>query len=90
MKQDTFIELWSQGLISSIAAQETMPSKGKSLGLNRTIWVLMLTLSNGNITPLISSRGTPREWASLDTLNDWLKNIGISNYSVSHMEADKR
>lgn len=90
MKQDTFIEVLSQGLIGSIVAQETTPSKGKSLNLNKTIWVLMLTLSNGNVTPLISSRGTPREWASLDTLNDWLKKNGISDYNVTHMEVDQQ
>ncbi len=85
MKQNTFLELLSQDMISSVTAQESRPSKGKPLDAGKAIWVLNITLSNGNVFPLLSSRGTEREWASLDTLNDWLKNSGVSNFRIVHM-----
>lgn len=84
MKLDTFSEFLSQGLIRSISAHEAAPSKGKPLNGNKNIWVLIVTLLNGNTFFLLSSRGSPREWASLDTLNDWLKSNGVSNYQVLH------
>ena len=86
MKQDTFLELLSEDLITSITAQEALPSKGKPLEGDKAVWILLITLSNGNSTPLLSSRGSQREWASLDTLNDWLKNNGVSNFQIVHME----
>ncbi len=86
MKQDTFLEFLSQGLIKSITAQESPPSKGKPLDGEKSIWVLIVTLSNGNTSSLLSSRGTQREWASLDTLNEWLKNHGVPNFQIAHME----
>lgn len=86
MKQDSFLELLSQSLIASVTAQETKPSKGKSVDAGKSVWIVKVTLSNGNVTNLTSSRGTHREWASLDTLNDWLKKQGISNFQIVHME----
>lgn len=90
MKQDTLIELLSQGLIETIEVRETSPSKGKPLDGDKNIWILYFILSNGNRTTLLSSRGTQREWASLDTLNDWLKANGVSNYKIFHKEAGEK
>lgn len=86
MKQDTLLELLSQDLIKEIEVHETSPSKGKPLCGEKNIWILLFTLSNGNRITLLSSRGTQREWASLDTLNDWLKTNGISSYKIVHKE----
>jgi hypothetical protein len=86
MKQDTFIEIMSQGLIRSITVQEALPSKGKPLHGDKAIWVLLVTLANDNSTLLLSARGTQREWASLDTVNEWLKNKGVSNFQIVHMK----
>lgn len=88
MKQDTFLELLAQGLIHLVTAKESEPSKGKSLDGGKMIWVLQVTLSNGNCSRLFSSRGSQREWASLDTLNEWLKTNGISNFQISQMEVE--
>jgi hypothetical protein len=90
MKQDTFLELLAQGLIHLVTAKESEPSKGKPLDGGKTIWVLQVTLSNGNSSPLFSSRGSQREWASLDTLNVWLKTNGVSNFQISHMEVKEK
>lgn len=84
MNQSALIEFLSQGLIDTIEVYETSPSKGKSLNKDKDIWILVFILSNGNRKTLLSSRGTQREWASLDTLNDWLKNNGISTYQIFH------
>jgi hypothetical protein len=89
MKLDSFLELLSQGVITSITAQETQPSKGKSLESGKSVWIVQVTLSNGNVSSVTSSRGSNREWASLDTLNDWLRGHGISTYNIVHMEAAK-
>ena len=89
MKLDSFLEFLSQGLIASITAQETNPSKGKPLEAGKSVWIVQITLSNGNISALTSSRGSNREWASLDTLNDWLRGHGISTYHIAHMEVAK-
>jgi hypothetical protein len=89
MKLDSFLEFLSQGLLASITAQETNPSKGKPLETGRPIWILQVTLSNGNVSSLTSARGTNREWASLDTLNDWLRGHGISTFHIAHMEVVK-
>ena len=89
MKLESFLEFLSQGLIASVTVQETSPSKGKPLEAGKSVWIVQITLSNGNISSLISSRGSNREWASLDTLNDWLRGNGISNYHIAHMEVAK-
>ena len=89
MKLDSFLELLSQGVIASITAQEAQPSKGKSLEAGKSVWIVQVTLSNGSVSSVTSSRGSNREWASLDTLNDWLRGHGISNYNIAHMGAAK-
>lgn len=89
MKLDAFLELLSQGIISSVTAQEANPSKGKPLEAGKSVWIVQVTLSNGSISSLTSSRGSNREWASLDTLNDWLRGHGVSTYHIAHMEVAK-
>jgi len=86
MMQGTFIELLSQGLIDKIEVHETTPSKGKPRDVGNDIWILVIILLNGNVTKLLSSRGSQREWASLDTLSGWLKANGISKYQIFHKE----
>lgn len=86
MKQDTFLELISQKLIKQVIAQEAIPSKGKSLKCDNTGKILNITLYNNTEAILLSSRGTQRDWASLNTLKLWLKNLGISEYQIKHME----
>jgi len=87
MKQDAFLEMLSHGLIKSIEARESMPSKGKPLDGGKTIWVLLVTLSNGSSSLCLATRGSQREWASRDTLNEWLKNNGVSCYKIIHIGA---
>lgn len=89
MKLDSFLELLSQGLIASITAQETKPTKGKPLDAGKSVWIVQVTLSNGSVSSVTSSRGSSREWASLDTLNDWLRGHGISTYNIAHIEVAK-
>ncbi len=66
--------------------QETLPIKGKPAqkkpGL-RTVYIVKIAL-HGKELLLESSRGGPREWASLDKLAKWLKSYGIEDYSVRH------
>lgn len=90
MKQDTLLEMLSQELIQGVEVHEGSPSKGKALERGRPIWTLVFTLMNGNQATFLSARGTPREWASLDTLNDWLKSTGISSYKVFQEEVGEK
>ncbi|EJG0411548.1 hypothetical protein C4G53_RS20770 [Vibrio parahaemolyticus] len=89
MKQDTFVELLNQGLVRTITLKESLPSKGKALNVEKPVWTVLVTLSNGNISSLLSARGTSREWSSLDTLDQWLHNHGVYEFNVMHMENNK-
>lgn len=89
MKQDTFVELLNQGLVQTITLKEALPSKGKALNIEKPVWTVLVTLSNGNVSSLLSARGTSREWSSLDTLDQWLCNYGVYEFNVTHMENDK-
>lgn len=89
VKQDTFVELLNQGLVRTITLKESLPSKGKALNVEKPVWTVLVTLSNGNISSLLSARGTSREWSSLDTLDQWLHNHGVYEFNVMHMENNK-
>lgn len=82
IKLDVLSELAAQGLVKSVVARQSPPSKGKPLETGKPVWLIQITLANGNEGFLVSSRGTNREWASLDTLNLWLKRQGVSEYRV--------
>lgn len=83
MKQNTFLEALSSKLIERIEVIKAFPCKGKRLDSNKPIWTVMIVLENGNVSPLVSTRGSKREWASLDRLNTWLNNHGINDYRIS-------
>lgn len=85
MKLDTFLELQRQGLIAFVTAQEMKPTKGRSLESGNHVWVVQVTLLNGQDSLITSSRGSNREWASLDTLNYWLRRNGISSFNIKHI-----
>lgn len=88
VNQELFTELVSQGLIQAVHVTEGLPSKGKALtsSSNKHVWTVTVVLINGSESLLLSTRGSPREWASLDRLTEWLKAIGLSNYQVNQME----
>ena len=77
-----------QGLISEILVCETFPSKGKpakkDLGTT-TVWIIKCKFDNNQMSILEAARGGPREWASLDNLNNWLKECGVTNYTINHI-----
>lgn len=88
MNQELLYELISQGLVKSVRVTEGLPSKGKALlsSKSKHIWTVTIVLVSGNESQLTSTRGSPREWASLDRLTEWLKAIGFSSYQVNHMD----
>ncbi len=81
--QPLFQELILHGLITRVLIQEAKPSKGKPLLRNlSSIWCIKISTSNGYESYLVSTRGTIREWASLDRMAEWLKTIGIVEFTV--------
>lgn len=90
MNQELFSELISQGLVKSVRVTEGLPSKGKALlsSKSKHIWTITVVLISGSESQLLSTRGSPREWASLDRLTEWLRAIGLSSYQVSYMEIE--
>ena len=84
VNQESLSLLLSQGLIQGVVVSEGLPSKGKALfAPNKRIWTVTVILVNGNESKLLSTRGSQREWASLDRLTEWLKVIGLNNYQVN-------
>ena len=85
MKQDACQTMLSEGVVHSVIVRETEPSKGKPLqGGTTSIWTVILQLNTGGEVAVEASRGGPREWASLDRLNAWLRSLGVSEYFVQH------
>lgn len=82
IKLEMFSELAEQGLVKSVIVCQSTPSKGKPLETGKLVWLVQIILTNEYDGFLCSSRGTRREWASLDTLNTWLKRQGILIYQV--------
>ena len=85
MKQDACQAMLSEGIVQNVLIRETEPSKGKPLqGGTSSIWTITLQLNTGREVQVEASRGGPREWASLDRLNAWLRIMGVSEYHVQH------
>lgn len=86
MRQNTFAEMNNLGVITHVVVVETSPTKGKpALRIepgSRHIWTVEIQLNTGQKDTLKSSRGGVREWASLDRLTEWLRQQGISHYSI--------
>ena len=83
MNQDQLISLLAQGLVQAVQVSEMLPSKGKpNLTPAKRVWVVTAVLINGSQSLLISTRGTRREWASLDRLSEWLKMVGVMNFVI--------
>ena len=88
LNQELLTELVVQGLVKNVTVSETMPSKGKALhSPTKKVWVVKIILANGNESCLLSTRGSQREWASLDRLTEWLRAIGLCKYHVHQLEA---
>lgn len=69
-----------------VIIQEALPAKGKPAQKNpgtRTVYIVRIALCEKELL-LESSRGGPREWASLDKLAKWLKSYGVDDYTVRH------
>lgn len=87
MNQEMLTELLRQGFVSEVRVSESIPSKGKALlSSGKRVWVITVILVNGGESKIISTRGSQREWASLDRLNKWLRSIGLSNNYIVQME----
>jgi hypothetical protein len=85
MVENVFLNMHSEGLITNIRVEENLPSKGKPLQKetgSTSIWVVKFLFNNQD-TLLESSRGGPREWASLDNLNKWFRTHEIFKYLVN-------
>lgn len=86
MNESAFKGILQQGIITHIEVAEALPSKGKpaqkELG-STTVWIVKIHLGGKELI-LESTRGGPREWASLDSLDKWLKGHGVINYSINH------
>ena len=87
MQQTTFSEMNNLGVIAQVVAIETSPTKGKPALRaepgSRRVWVVEIRLNTGQKDKLKSSRGGVREWASLDRLTEWLRQQGVSSYSIN-------
>jgi hypothetical protein len=83
LDQKLLAQLLVQGVITSVKVQNRVPTKGKAINvLNKLVWsVSVVTISGGEMF-LNSSRGSPREWASLDRLAIWLRSNGFHNFHV--------
>lgn len=80
-------ELVTQGCIREVRVSASLPSKGKALNsTDKRVWIVTVILVNGSEARLLSTRGSQREWASLDRLTEWLRAIGLGNYHVIQME----
>jgi len=85
MVENVFKVLLGQKLVTAVQLEEAIPSKGKPAkkrGPLSTIWVVRFVVNNKQVEILESMRGGPREWASLDKLNKWLRSNGIPKYEV--------
>ena len=86
MTETALKEMLKQGIPMRVFIQETLPIKGKPAQKkpgSKTVYIVKITLSEKELL-LESSRGGPREWASLDKLAKWLKSYGIGDYTVRH------
>ena len=86
MVENVFKDFVKVGIIKEIIIKETAPNKGKPAQRDRgatMIYVVSINLNNEEII-IDSARGGPREWASLDSLDKWLKGCGVIQYSVNH------
>jgi hypothetical protein len=86
MTETVLREIVKQGIHMQFFIQETLPIKGKPAQEkpgSRTVYIVKIALGERE-SLLESSRGGPREWASLDKLAKWLKSYGIVNYTVRH------
>lgn len=90
LNQEMLIELLRRGFVSEVKVSESTPSKGKALLLNKKcVWVVSVVLLNGEESTIFSTRGSQREWASLDRLNEWFRVIGLIGNYVVQMESSK-
>jgi hypothetical protein len=91
MQETAFRQLLQRRIIREVEVCETYPTKGKparkDIG-STSVWVLKLFLNEHQFAYLESARGGPREWASLDNLNKWLRALGILHYQI-HMLPEK-
>ncbi len=86
MTETVFKEVVKQGIHVQVFIQEALPIKGKPAQKkpgSRTVYIVKIALGEKEVL-LESSRGGPREWASLDKLAKWLKSFGIGDYTVRH------
>lgn len=91
MIESVFREIVGKKLLNYVEVQEALPNKGKPAQREngaRTVWVIKASLGNEEIL-LESSRGGAREWASLNSLDNWIRHLGIQSYSVNHMSHEK-
>ena len=87
MNQEMLSELVAQDCVREVRVSESLPSKGKALhSADKRVWIVTVVLVNGGESRLLSTRGSQREWASLDRLTEWLRAIGLGNYHVVQME----
>jgi uncharacterized protein (DUF342 family) len=88
MKESGLKEFIKEGVQLKVFIQEALPIKGKpsqkSPG-SKTVYIVKISLGEKEVI-LESTRGGPREWASLDKLSKWLKKYGIINYTIRHAD----
>jgi len=86
MNEYAFKLMINKGFVSNVEICESTPIKGKAAlkaDTTTSVWVIKITLNDGTFELLESYRGGAREWASLDRLNNWLRNLGLKKYDVN-------
>jgi hypothetical protein len=86
MVESVFMDMLRKGIITNVVIEETLPRKGKpalkKVGAT-AVWIVRIILNNAEVLTLESARGGPREWASLDSLNKWLRSCDVSKYTIN-------
>lgn len=85
MQESVFKSLLQKNLISGISVLKTVPSKGKPAQKqtsSKTVWIVRVFYGDNQSSIVEASRGGPREWASLDSLHNWLMSCGGQKYQV--------
>ncbi len=85
MQESVFKELLHQDLITDIHVTEALPNKGKpaqKTAGSTTVWTIKFYYGDSQSSLLEAVRGGPREWASLDSLSNFLRACGVERYQV--------
>ncbi len=93
MIESVFKDFLQQNSITDIHVLEAFPSKGKpaqkQVG-STTVWIIKYFYGDNQSSFLEAARGGPREWASLDSLSNWLRACGGEKFQVNYLSENDR